>query len=205
MEIYNVGNNSVNLYLLKSATHNLLIDAGFPGTLNDLGRELRKTNIKMREINYLIVTHFHPDHAGLIQDLKNESIKFVVMDFQIPFISKMEQAKQRLLTKMNYTQLVQTDNICISLNQSRSFLSELTIKGEIIATKGHTEDGIAIVLDGGETFIGDLIQESMALEQNDHKTIDDWENLRKLGAKKIFPSHYNFYEIANNGQKTTNR
>jgi len=30
MEIHIVGNNSVNLYLLKSPTHNLLIDAGLP-------------------------------------------------------------------------------------------------------------------------------------------------------------------------------
>lgn len=195
MEIYNVGNNSVNLYLLKSPTHNLLIDAGFPGTLNDLGKELRKTNVKIHEIDYLIVTHFHPDHAGLIQELKNKSIKYVVVDFQIPFIGKMEQKKKRLLTSRDYKHLVQTDNIKIKLNQSRDFLNELTINGEIISTKGHTEDGIAIVLDSGEAFIGDLIDEKMALEVNDLKSIEDWKNLRRLGAKKIFPSHSNMYEI----------
>jgi len=83
MEIYNVGNNSVNLFLLKSATHNLLIDAGFPGTLH-------------------------------------------------------------------------------------------------------------------EAFIGDLLPENVALELNDHKLIEDWKNLRKSGAKKKFPSHYNSYEVENN-------
>jgi len=35
----------------------------------------------------------------------------------------------------------------------------------------------------------------VALELNNHKSIEDWENLRKLGAKKIFPSHYDSYEV----------
>lgn len=186
-----MGNNGVNLYLLKSATHNLLIDAGFPGTLNDLGRELRKTGVKIPEIDCLIVTHFHPDHAGLIQDLKNESVEFVILDFQIPFIDKMEREKQRLLRGRNYNFLVRTDNRCITLRQSREFLSELGIHGEIISTKGHSEDGVALVLDSGEAFIGDLLSENVALELNDSRSMEDWKNLRGLGAKKIFPSHSN--------------
>jgi ribonuclease/clavin/mitogillin len=194
MEIFNVGNNGVNLYLLKSATHNLLIDAGFPGTLNDLGRELRKTGVKIPEIDCLIVTHFHPDHAGLIQDLKNESVEFVVLDFQIPFIDKMEREKQRLLRGRNYNFLVRTDNLCITLRQSREFLSELGIHGEIISTKGHSEDGVALVLDSGEAFIGDLLLENVALELNDSRSMEDWKNLRRLGAKKIFPSHSNLID-----------
>lgn len=204
MKIYNVGNNSVNLYLLKSSTHNLLIDAGFPGTLWDLGKEIRKTDIKICEIDYLIVTHFHPDHAGLIQDLKNESIKYVVLDLQIPFIDKMERDKKRLLESKNYNHLVLTDNIIITLNQSREFLGKLAIKGEIISTKGHTEDGIALILDSGEAFIGDIIDEDMALEMNDIKSIEDWKNLRSLGAKKIFPSHSNPYEINHNRNEMNN-
>ncbi|HOY12524.1 MAG TPA: MBL fold metallo-hydrolase [Saprospiraceae bacterium] len=200
MEIFNVGNNAVNLYLLKTATHLLLIDSGFPGTLHDLGRELRKTNIKIREIDFLVVTHFHPDHAGLIQDLKNESIKFVILDFQVPFVSKMEQEKERLLKVRKYTPLIQKDNICISLHESRKFLNELSIQGEIIATKGHSEDGIALVLDSGQAFVGDLLQENMAIEMNDQNSISDWKNLRKLGVNTVFPSHYGPYELEVNSE-----
>ena len=70
MNIFNVGNGSVNIYLLDSGTHRLLIDTGFPGTLNDLGRRLRQTGHKVRDIDYLLVTHFHVDHAGMVQELK---------------------------------------------------------------------------------------------------------------------------------------
>lgn len=198
MEIYNVGNNSVNLYLIKSPTHTLLVDSGFPGTLHDLGRALRKTNIKLNEIDYLIVTHFHPDHAGLIQELKNESIKFVIVDSQIPFIKIMERNKRKLLESRNYKHLELADNIILTLDQSRVFLKGLSICGEIISTKGHSVDGIALVLDSGETFIGDLIEESIALELKDYKSIEDWRNLRKAGAIKIFPGHSNMYEIDTN-------
>ncbi|GAB3219374.1 MBL fold metallo-hydrolase [Algoriphagus aestuariicola] len=191
MEIFNVGNNGVNLYLLKSATHNLLLDSGFPGTLHDLGRALRKTNTKISEIDFLVVTHFHPDHAGLVQELKNKSVTFVILDFQVPFIAKMEHQKKRLLESRNYKPLIQTDNRCITLPQSRRFLEELGIHGEIISTKSHSEDGLALVLDSGEAFIGDLLLENMALELKDPKSLQDWEKLKSLGAKSIFPSHSN--------------
>ena len=44
----------------------------------------------------------------------------------------------------------------LNLCDSRNFLSELGIDGEIIATPGHSDDGISLCLDDGTFFVGDL-------------------------------------------------
>jgi hypothetical protein len=46
MTIHNVGSNGVNLYLIDSGSHRILLDTGFPGKLNDLGRALRPTGFR---------------------------------------------------------------------------------------------------------------------------------------------------------------
>jgi glyoxylase-like metal-dependent hydrolase (beta-lactamase superfamily II) len=74
-------------------------------------------------------------------------------------------------------------------------LNGLGIAGEIIPTKGPTEDGIAIFLDIGEAFVGDLLQEHEANELDDEKAKYDWENLQRMGVSKVFPSHFSPNEL----------
>ncbi len=95
----------------------------------------------------------------------------------------------------NYKPLLLTDNLYISLQQSSYFFSGLSVAGEIIPTKAPIEDGIAIVLDSAEAFIGDLLQEHEASELDDEKAKDDCENLRRMGAIKVFPSHLSPNEL----------
>lgn len=195
MEIYNVGNNGVNLYLLKSPDHTLLIDTGLPGTLHDLGRAVRVANIKVNDIDHLFVTHFHPDHAGLVQELKEQSVKFVIFDSQAQYVDNSSLAKYKLQEGRRYLPLELKDNLIIGVSQSREFLAGKGVFGEVISTKGHSDDGIALVLDSGEAFIGDLLSEELALGVNDSKSIDDWKKLRQLGARAIFPGHGPSYNI----------
>ncbi len=195
MEIFNVGNNAVNLFLIKSNTHSLLVDAGFANTLNDLGKEMRKTGLKIRDIDYLIVTHFHVDHAGLIQEIKNQGVKFALLNIQKQFIEHMETYKKKLLEKSNYIQINQKDNLILDVESSRSFLKQLNINGQIIHTKGHSEDSITLLLDSGEAFIGDLIPEQQITEGNELTIKPIWTKLKNLGAKKAYPSHFSEFEI----------
>jgi ribonuclease/clavin/mitogillin len=191
MHIYNVGNSSISLYLLDSGTHRLLVDTGFPGDLNTLGREMRKTGFRIRDIDHVLVTHFHVDHAGAVQELKNEGVKFVLFDIQKAFISPMEKMTTG---KWKYVGLSQDDNLVIDTASSREFLRTLTINGEVIPTPGHSDDSISLLLDTGEAFIGDLSAESLMGEEN-VKGKGAWALLRKLGAKEIYPAHANSYTL----------
>ena len=191
MKISNVGNNAVNLYLLDSGTHRLLIDSGFPGQMQETGRQLRKTGFRICDIDFLIVTHFHVDHAGEIQALKNEGIQFLVVDVQLPFIEPMEKMIKGKWG--NYTSLNEAGNTILSIAHSRDFFKTINIDGEVVHTPGHSEDSISIVLDSGEAFTGDLPAEHLYPDNTQIKT--SWRKLKSLNVKIVYPSHVNNYEL----------
>ena len=78
MNIVNVGYQSTNYYAIDVKGGKLLIDCGWPGTLPQFTKVLQRKGIALSEIKYLLVTHFHPDHAGLVQELKNHAAKLIL-------------------------------------------------------------------------------------------------------------------------------
>ena len=194
MKIFNVGNKEINLYLLDNKKYRLLIDAGFSGQLNEIGRAMRKTGYKIWEIDFLLVTHFHVDHAGEVQALKNQGIKFLIIDTQPMFIEPMEKLIRSKW--LNYTPLNRSDNIEVTCSGSRDLLKQININGEIISTPGHSDDSISLLLDSGETFTGDLPAEYLVLDKHT-KAAQSWTVLKKKGAKIIYPAHGNKYEVHN--------
>jgi glyoxylase-like metal-dependent hydrolase (beta-lactamase superfamily II) len=69
----NIGfSNIVSLYLFKIKNNYILIDAGhsFQYWKNAFNKALNQLNISLKDINYCIITHEHPDHIGLVADLK---------------------------------------------------------------------------------------------------------------------------------------
>jgi endoribonuclease LACTB2 len=191
MHIHNVGNKSIHLYLLESETHLLLIDTGFPNTLFELGREMRKTGHKIKDIDYFIVTHFHIDHAGAVQELKNEGVKFVLFDLQENYIQPLEMMAKE---KWVYTPIQLNNHLIMKVVDSRQFLAQLNIHGQIIDTPGHSDDSISLLLDSGEVFTGDLMAEHLIMDETGLEK-KSWEKLKALGAKKVFPSHGLAYEL----------
>src|SRR5688572_9151715 len=91
MNIVNVGYDSTNYYLIETKIGNLLVDCGWPCTLPKFSAVLKRKGLSLDGIKYFLVTHFHPDHAGLTQELKNEGIKFVLLDCQISFIPQLTE------------------------------------------------------------------------------------------------------------------
>ena len=191
MKIFNTGNKSVNLYLLDTGTHRLLIDSGFPNQLHELGRAMRQTGYTVKEIDWLIVTHFHIDHAGAIQQLKNQGVSFLLFDIQAAHVSPMEKMAAG---KWQYTPLQMEDHLILPVSASRQFLQSLAIAGEVIETPGHSADSISLVLDSGETFTGDLLAAPLVTDEllPEKKS---WATLKHKGARLIYPGHGSAYAI----------
>jgi ribonuclease/clavin/mitogillin len=190
MKIFNVGNKSINLYLIDSGTHRLLIDAGFPAQLNELGRAMRQTGYTISAIDFLLVTHFHIDHAGAVQELKDAGVQFMLIDIQIDCIKPMEKLA---LNKWQYTALNQHDNIVLSAKDAGIFLQQYNFPAQVIETPGHSSDSVSLVLDTGETFTGDLLAEHLIMEEISPEK-DAWEKLKRAGAKTIYPGHGKLYK-----------
>ena len=77
MNILNVGYDSTNYYLIGQNTTRLLIDVGWPGKLSKLLNIFKRKRVSLQDVKYLLVTHYHPDHAGLAQEVKSIGIQLL--------------------------------------------------------------------------------------------------------------------------------
>jgi len=186
MNIVNVGYGSTNYYVLGGGSNRLLVDVGWPGTMGKLLAILKRKGIALEEVRYVLATHFHPDHAGLVQELKLMGVRLIVVEGQRDAIPVL---KRWMKPDMHYHDIDTRDNIDVTLAESRGFLAKLGIAGEIIGTPGHSDDSVSLVLDSGEAFTGDLQAVSRADDSDVAKVRRSWEKIRGLNAKAIFPGH----------------
>jgi ribonuclease/clavin/mitogillin len=164
----------------------LLIDCDWPGTLPQFSAELKRKGVSIQDIKYFLVTHFHPDHAGMTQELKDLGIKHVLMDLQIDFISQMTEFFKT--KSYPYVQISTNDSINLNLNESRNFLAGLGLQGEIIHTPGHSDDSVTLILDEGFAFTGDL-HPVFVLAEDDTVSRASWDKIHTHKIKTIFPAH----------------
>jgi glyoxylase-like metal-dependent hydrolase (beta-lactamase superfamily II) len=184
MNIVNVGYDSTNYYVLADTSPRLLVDVGWPGTLPKLQHQCKRMGIQLTDIKYLLLTHYHPDHAGLAQELKRTGIKLIVLENQLSAIPVL---RTYMKPQNNYVDIDLTDNINVSLDDSRAFLARLSIHGEIIATPGHSDDSVTLILDEGAAFTGDLPPPFMADETSIIQ--QSWQKIRAFGVKTVYPGH----------------
>lgn len=186
MNIINVGYDSTNYYVLEIKNGKLLVDCGWPGTLPKLSAELKRKGSALNEIKHLLVTHFHPDHAGLVQELKGQGIKFILLECQQHFIASLNEFFKT--KNYPYVEIQQDDNLILKLEDSRKFLASLGIDGEILHTPGHSDDSVTLVLDEGFAFTGDLYPRFM-LSDEDKIAHESWDKIYQHKITRIFPAH----------------
>src|SRR5665811_2511938 len=75
-----------NSYLIQTNDGWLMFDCDCAGTFAKLAKALKTEGISLGEVNYLLVSHFHPDHAGLAQTLKEMGVILLVMEEQRAFL-----------------------------------------------------------------------------------------------------------------------
>jgi endoribonuclease LACTB2 len=186
MNIVNVGYDSTNYYAIEFKGGKMLIDCGWPGTLPKLTAELKRKGIALSEIKYLMVTHFHPDHAGLTQELKKLGTKLLLLESQVDFIAPLSKLFNR--KTLPYIEITQDDNLILKFEESRKFLSNLGINGEIISTPGHSDDSVTLILDEGFAFTGDL-QPRFMLPEEDKISHKSWNKIYEHKISRLFPGH----------------
>ncbi len=188
MNIVNVGYHSTNYYALETKSGKLLVDCGWPGTLPQFTAELKRKGIAPAEIKYLVVTHFHLDHAGLVQEFKNQGAKLILLESQVGFFATLNDFMKR--RKETYVEINEYGNLNLKFEQSRQFLASLGIAGEIIATPGHSDDSVTLILDEGFAFTGDLPPRFL-VSKEDQVTKESWDKSYQHKSTRIFPAHVN--------------
>lgn len=182
---------NTNTFLIRGKSGYLLIDTDYAGTIQAFYGAIKKYNIKVSDISYVLATHYHPDHIGLVSELMKQGVKLLVVDTQCSHIHYSDEIFSRD-KRLNYETINEKGAIVISCKESREFLKGIGIEGEIISTTSHSEDSISMVLDNGVCIVGDLepIEYWGAYEQN-VRLKADWELVMSYNPKLIYYAHVN--------------
>lgn len=184
--IVNVGYRSTNYWVLSAGRSRLLVDLGWPGMVGALDAELRRKDIPAHEVTHGFATHYHMDHAGCAQDLKQRGMRLVVTPEQEAAIPAM---KRDIKADQGYTEITLHDNVIVPLSESRTFLAGIGFAGQFVHTPGHSDDSVSLLLDTGEAFTGDLTHPGFMTDETAALVTASWNRLRALGAKTVYAGH----------------
>lgn len=184
--VVNVGYRSTNYWVVAAGRSRLLLDLGWPGTLGKLRANLERLDVPLDEIRYALATHYHLDHAGLAQELKQAGVPLLVMDVQVAAISVM---KRWTKPQDHFVDITTHDNVVIPCSESRAVLQGIGIAGEVVPTPGHSDDSVSLVLDDGSAFTGDLTHPAFIGNEDADIVRSSWRVLRERGATRVYPGH----------------
>ena len=188
MKVRELRYSNTNTYLIEGDHGKLLFDTGWAGTFPMLCRALGEQKTSVQEISGVMISHFHPDHMGIAQEIADQGAVLLIPDLQKPFL----HAADAIFEKEKGTRFVpikEEQARFFSIKESRAVLKELGLNGQVFHTPGHSDDSISLWLDEGALFVGDL---NPLYELELHKGTqigESWEKLLKLQPKTIYYGH----------------
>ena len=73
---------NTNTFYIAGTKGGLLLDTDYAGTLQPFFRAIKEKGIEVKDITYLLATHYHPDHIGLAGELQELGVKLLGVDVQ---------------------------------------------------------------------------------------------------------------------------
>ena len=205
------------VYLLRCKDGYLLIDTGYQGDYDKFRKMLARHGINIDHIKYLLLTHYHDDHAGFAMRLKDEQgVRLIVQRLSVPllavgdsgileddnFITSRMRVAFALFTifhrDFRYPPVVTDDSDIIADGDDDNILRSIGVDARILFTPGHTQDSMSVLCDDGTAFVGDAATNFLRFLGTNYRTIcytdlslvyASISKLLKYGAKDIQPSH----------------
>ena len=187
---------NTNTFLIRGTKGSLLVDTDYAGTLPAFYKAIKELGIKVSDISYVLATHYHPDHIGLVSELADQGVKLVVMESQTDFIHYSDPIFARE-PHLNYRPIDERNALILKFDEAPSFLDSLGINGNIRRTLSHSEDSIYVSLSDGTFILGDLEPLEYLEAYKDNQLLKtDWDNILKQDPKLLLYAHANEKRIS---------
>ena len=186
---------NTNTFLLKTREGYLLVDTDLPGTLTAFYRAIGAARVPVGEIRFVLATHYHPDHIGLIPSLTGQGARLLMTDTQKDAVRFSDGifAKDAKLRSL-WEPIRESGAVVLSCGESRAFFADLGLSGEIVSTPSHSPDSVSVLTDEGDCFVGDLERRGFIEGYGEgtperEQLARDWETLLAHRPKRIFYAH----------------
>ena len=191
--------------LVESHGERILIDVTHYGRRRLLLDALSKKNLSPKDIDVVILTHLHWDHALNVDLFKNSRI--YVSEKELDYNNRITEEDP--FTIRNFKKLIDHSNIVYTNGGDR-----ISNEVKILDTRGHTEGHLSVAVGNpNEGFIttGDSITNMRAWNRNrpdivmfDEKyALKSVEETKKLGYKLIIPGHDPPFAVSENSLEFT--
>lgn len=166
-----------NCYLIPLDSKYILIDTGYEWEWETFQKGLDELNVRISDVDYLLLTHHYDDHSGLLTDLidANPKIRIIVHHLCSDYLkigkhvhpSKFWHINKRILfllavkarfdKKWSHSFPIYKGRDSDIIIKGDTDLKDIGINlnGRIIETPGHSLDQIAFILDNGICICGD--------------------------------------------------
>ena len=157
-----------NCFLVPVDSKYLLIDTGYEYEWQDFLCGLEKNNVQIHDIKYLLLTHHHDDHAGLLNNIIeiNPNITIIAskltkeylaqgkhvnfhgagyINKRIAFVLKLKSKFDKNWTHTFPQFFMRIHDILIERDcELKDF--NINLNGKILLTPGHSRDSITLLL-----------------------------------------------------------
>ncbi len=208
-----------NCFLLKAADGLLLIDCGSAGGERYLLAKLGRMGLTPRSIRYLLLTHHHSDHCGLLPFLlrTNPGLRIIMSESCAAYLESgchFKPEGERYAAKALGLAMGMYGLVCGKMAdtfppyyrraedmiwpKNDGYLPDfIGIHGRLLHTPGHTGDSLSLVV-GEDAFVGDAARNMLNLCGAPYEPIlhydrklclESWTKILSAGVKVIHPGH----------------